>query len=171
MTAYLHHLLDISPLNWLDLLCLFIAASLIGLERQIKGKPVGMRTSILICLGTYVFIALGRSLPLGPGWGQDPTRVMGQVITGIGFLGAGVMFSRDGAVVGVTSAAAIWILAAIGAIVGMGHQWLGLKVSILSVLTLMGISWLESSFKGLQKGVYEHLYSRIQDPSEPPEDP
>lgn len=89
--------------------------TIIGLERQWRGKPAGIRTSILICLGTTLFIRLSV---VHSGEYADPTRVLGQVVTGIGFLGAGVIFARGGTVVGITSAAVIWILASIGAMIG-----------------------------------------------------
>ena len=71
--------------------------AIIGLERQLKGKPVGVRTSSLITLGTYLFLSTAYLLQ---GQIVDPSRVVGQVITGIGFLGAGVMLAKEGAVVG-----------------------------------------------------------------------
>src|SRR5688500_4350974 len=83
----------------------------IGLERQIRGNAAGIRTSILICVGTQFFVALGASFG---GARVDPTRVLGQVVTGIGFLGGGVILARGPNVVGVASSAVIWVLAAIG---------------------------------------------------------
>ena len=93
---------SIAPLKWPGVLTTIVAGAIIGLERQIRGKPIGIRTAALICLGTYVFIAMSVSVGNGV---TDPSRVIGQVITGIGFLGAGVILSRDGMVLGVTSAA------------------------------------------------------------------
>ena len=135
-------LFDITPLAWQDVASCLAAASLIGLERQIHGKPIGIRTSSLICLGTYIFVVMGRSISSDH---IDPSRVVAQVITGVGFLGAGVMFSRDGSVVGVTSAAAIWILAAIGVTIGQGHAWLGIRIGVLTILLLTGVNLLEGS--------------------------
>ena len=97
---------------WVTVSAAVLCGGIVGLERQLRGKPAGVRTSILVCLGTAVFIHLGATQS-GPG--TDPTRVLGQLVTGIGFLGAGVMFSREGVVSGVTTAAVIWVLAAIGA--------------------------------------------------------
>ena len=77
---------DISPLSWEALLCCFLSGVVIGLERQLRGKPVGVRTSALICTGTYVFIAMTRYISTDA---TDPSRIIGQVVTGIGFLGAG----------------------------------------------------------------------------------
>ena len=79
-------LLDISPLDWTGVLSACLAGGIIGLERQLQGKPAGIRTSMLICLGSYLFVAVSNGLVNGAG---DPSRVVGQVITGIGFIGAG----------------------------------------------------------------------------------
>jgi putative Mg2+ transporter-C (MgtC) family protein len=147
-------LLAISPLRWESLLCCFLSAIVIGLERQLQGKPVGVRTSSLICMGTYIFIAMSRATFAGVG---DPARIVGQVITGIGFLGAGVMLAKDGIVVGVTSAAAIWILAAIGVIVGLGYPWLGVKIAVLAVVILVGVDFVENTFGFMQRGVHHKL--------------
>ena len=103
--------ISVAPLSWISLFACLLAGGIVGIERQWQGKPIGIRTSILICLGTYVFVAIGSVIVTGT---TDPTRIIGQVITGIGFLGAGVMLTRDGMVVGATSAASIWVLAAIG---------------------------------------------------------
>ncbi len=145
---------DISPLSWEALLCCFLSGVIIGLERQLRGKPVGVRTSALICTGTYVFIAMTQSISTGA---TDPSRIIGQVVTGIGFLGAGVILTRQGAVVGVTSASAIWVLAAIGVAIGLGYPWLGVKLAILTVIILVGVDVLESRFEVLQRGVHRKL--------------
>ncbi len=150
-------LLTISPLTWEALLCCFLSAFVIGLERQLQGKPVGVRTSSLICIGTYIFIAMSASVF---NEATDPSRIVGQVITGIGFLGAGVMLAKNGSVVGVTSASAIWILAAIGVTVGLGHAWLGVKMAILTVVILVGVNRLENTFEFMQRGVHHKLNRR-----------
>ncbi|MFC1765509.1 MgtC/SapB family protein [Planctomycetota bacterium] len=151
--------LNISPLTWNDIACCIIAAAVIGFERQVHGKPIGIRTSGLICLGTYLFVVMGQSIATDH---MDPSRIVGQVITGVGFLGAGIMFARNDTVVGVTSAAAIWILAAIGVTIGQGHAWLGVKIAVLTTLLLTGVNLLESSFSFLQQGVHRRLDRRRQ---------
>ena len=77
-----------SPVFWLRLGTAILCGGIIGLERQLRGKAAGIRTSILICLGTELFVTLGASFG---GDRVDPTRVLGQVVTGIGFLGGGVI--------------------------------------------------------------------------------
>ena len=78
----------------------------------------------------------------------------------IGLLGACVMMKRHGSVVGVTSAASIWILAAVGVIIGMGYNRLGVKIAILTVGILVGVNWLEDSFGFMQRGVHAKLEKR-----------
>ena len=111
-----------------------------GLERQMRGKPAGVRTSILICMGTAVFIRLGTSLSAAP---ADPTRVLGQLVTGVGFLGAGVMFSREGTIVGMTSAAVVWVLAAMGAAIGFELYSGAVALALVTVVILVGIDLIE----------------------------
>jgi putative Mg2+ transporter-C (MgtC) family protein len=129
-----------------------LCGGIVGLERQVRGKPAGVRTSILVCLGTAVFIHLGTAIS---GEGSDPTRVLGQLVTGIGFLGAGVMFAHQGVVTGVTTAAVIWVLAAIGAAIGLGRYEGALALALVTVAVLVGIELLESSVKWLTRGVHE----------------
>src|SRR3954464_12746440 len=90
---------------WLRIGTSVLCGGIVGLERQLRGKAAGIRTSILICLGTELFVSLGSSFA---GERVDPTRVLAQVVTGIGFLGGGVILAREGTVVGVPSAAVIW---------------------------------------------------------------
>ena len=90
----------------------------------------------------------------------DPSRVIGQVITGIGFLGAGVILSRDGMVLGVTSAAAIWVLAAIGVMIGLDKYGPALLIAFVVVGVLVGVDVLENSFHSLRKGVHRRLNDR-----------
>lgn len=151
--------IDISPLSWEALLCCFLSATIIGLERQLRGKPVGMRTSALICMGTYVFVAMGVCVTNEV---TDPSRVIGQVITGIGFLGAGVILARHGAIIGVTSASAIWVLAALGVVIGLGHHWLGVKLAVLTVVILVGVDLIERRFEFLQRGVHHNPLARLK---------
>lgn len=135
---------------WIPIVVAVLCAGLVGLERQIRGKPVGVRTSILICLSTSIFVQLGA----GFGEAADPTRVLGQVVTGVGFLGAGVILSREGVVTGVTTAAVIWVLAGIGASIGLGYFIAAAAFSMVTVAVLLGVDLLESSFRRLRRGAY-----------------
>ncbi|WP_324770897.1 MgtC/SapB family protein [Pokkaliibacter plantistimulans] len=146
-------LLDISPLDWTGVLSACLAGGIIGLERQLQGKPAGIRTSMLICLGSYLFVAVSNGLVNGAG---DPSRVVGQVITGIGFIGAGVIMNKEGILHGVTSASVIWVLAGIGVTIGLHDHGLGIKLAVLTVIILVGIDGFERRLKSLRKGVHVH---------------
>jgi len=135
---------------------------IIGFERQLRGKPSGLRTSILVCLGTTLFVKLGT---LVTGNGGDPARVLGQIVTGIGFLGAGVMFIHGSEVYGVTSASVIWILAAIGSAVGFGYFKAALSLSLLVVLLLTVIELLETSVECLVQGVHSRRHGDKNKPN------
>jgi putative Mg2+ transporter-C (MgtC) family protein len=140
-----------APAFWTVIAFAAVCGGIVGLERQVRGKPAGVRTSILVCLGTAVFVHLG-SLVAGPA--TDPTRVLGQLVTGVGFLGAGVMFSNQGVVQGVTTAAVIWVLAALGAAIGVGRYTEALALAVFTVAILIGVELLESSLKWLTRGVH-----------------
>ena len=145
-------LYSIDPLNWIAIGTTLLCGFIIGLERQLKGKPVGIRTSILITLGTYVFVVIASSVS---NTATDPSRAIGQVITGVGFLGAGVMLSRDGVVLGVTSAATIWALASLGVCIGTAHYSTAIKLAVLIVAVLVGVETLENYFQSLTRGVHQ----------------
>ncbi|MFT4825177.1 MAG: putative Mg2+ transporter-C (MgtC) family protein [Halioglobus sp.] len=151
-------LLSIQPYSWASIGTALFCGTIIGLERQLRGKPVGIRTSTLITLGTYIFISSSMfefgSLSGSARVVTDPSRVIGQVITGIGFLGAGVMLAKDGMVVGVTSAATIWVLASIGVSISIGQLGAAIKLSFISVLILYGIDFLEENTKAFSRGVH-----------------
>jgi len=141
---------------------------IVGLERQLRGKPAGIRTCSLICLGTTLFVYLGAGMDTEHG---DPARVLGQVVTGIGFLGAGVIMTRNGLLTGVTSAAVIWLLAAVGSAVGLGRYGAALTLAVVSVAVLVGVEQLEHAFSSLRRGVHggvEGTDSEDGGPSIPP---
>lgn len=152
-------LFDISPYDWKSIFTALFCGGVIGLERQVRGKPVGIRTASLITVGTYLFLATSFRFQAEI---MDPSRVVGQVITGVGFLGAGVMMSRDGSVTGVTSAASIWVLAALGVVVASDHHLAAIKLSLLVVGILYGIEFLEKRFKALSGGVHATFRSSIE---------
>lgn len=129
-----------------------LCGGIVGFERQLRGKAIGIRTGILICLATQVFVRLSVTLDTSD---TDSTRVIGQVVTGVGFLGAGVILARGGAITGVTSAAVVWMLAAIGSTIGVGRPVEGLVLSFLVVAILTGVRLLESAFKRLRGGYDE----------------
>lgn len=140
-----------APLFWKTVGLAVACGAIIGLERQLRGKAAGVRTSCLICLGTATFVHLGVSVAGPEG---DPARVIGQVVTGVGFLGAGVMLTRAGVVHGVTTASVIWMLAAIGATIGAGHFAAAATLSAVTLAILVGIDLLESRLQALTRGVH-----------------
>jgi putative Mg2+ transporter-C (MgtC) family protein len=100
-----------------------ICGGLIGLEREMKHKPAGLRTNILICLGATLFTTLSVLIAqhAEPGHPSDPARIAAQVVSGVGFLGGGMIMQSGGAVSGLTSAATVWVVAAIGVCIGLGY--------------------------------------------------
>lgn len=146
------HFDPLAPAFWTVVGVATLCGGIVGLERQVRGKPAGVRTSILVCLGTSVYIHLASAIS---GEGADPTRVLGQLVTGIGFLGAGVMFSRAGVVTGVTTAAVIWVLAAIGAAIGLGRYDGAIALAMVTVVILVGVELLETSVRWLTRGVHK----------------
>ncbi len=147
-------LLLIEPYRWTSIGACILCGMIIGFERQLRGKPVGIRTSSLIVLGTYVFIASSMAIATEV---SDPSRIIGQVVTGIGFLGAGVMMAKEGVVVGVTSAATIWALAAIGVCIAVISSFDAIKLSIVVVAILYGVDMLESYSSAFTRGVHSRL--------------
>jgi len=128
----------------LDLLFKLAASVLlggaIGLERQISGKAAGLRTNILICLGSALVMDLSMHLAGPDGRSGDPARIAAQVVTGIGFIGAGTIMQSKGIIHGLTSAATIWVVAAIGLTIGAGYyiEGFGTAIVVLIVLSALG---------------------------------
>ncbi|MBI2107515.1 MgtC/SapB family protein [Candidatus Woesearchaeota archaeon] len=115
-----------------------IAGGLIGLEREIVHKPAGIRTHMLVCLGSALFILVAvQEMP------DESARVMAGIATGIGFLGAGTIFMAKNAVHGLTTAASIWAVAAVGLTLGLGYYIIALisVVLIAAVLQLNRIKF------------------------------
>lgn len=129
----------------LDLLGAVLLAVLcggaVGLERELRGKAAGLRTNILICVGATLFTQLSIDLAGARG---DPARLAAQIVTGVGFIGAGTILHSRGAVTGLTSAATIWVVAAIGVALGSGAVLEGAGVTLLLVLVLRGLGWAEA---------------------------
>src|SRR2546421_5065916 len=112
----------------------------IGLERELGGKPAGLRTNILICIGSVLYTKLSITMAAGT---ADPTRVAAQIVTGVGFIGAGTILHARGAVVGLTSAATIWVVAAIGVALGAAFYWEAAGTTLLVLLVLQGLGRVE----------------------------
>ncbi len=121
---------------------LLLCSGMIGLERQLSKKPAGIRTSILIALGSMLFVKYSV-LAGSMAHNADPARVMGQVVSGIGFLGAGTIMNREGLVAGLTTASTIWVQAAIGSIIALGYFFDAFIFSLIVLFVLQGVSKLE----------------------------
>lgn len=118
-----------------------VCGGAVGLERELRGKAAGLRTNILICVGAALFTQLSIELADS---GGDPGRLAAQIVTGVGFIGAGTILHSRGAVTGLTSAATIWVVAAIGVALGSGAVLEGVGVTLLLLLVLRGLGWLET---------------------------
>lgn len=129
----LHRVLPAPYLGVLVSLAATFCGAAIGIERGKREKPAGLRSMMLICLGASVFTQAGFMLG-GPG--ADASRVAANVVTGVGFLGAGAILHGRGQVVGFTTGAAIWAVAAIGVVVGAGYVVAGVFFTLIAVLTL-----------------------------------
>jgi putative Mg2+ transporter-C (MgtC) family protein len=120
----------------------------IGFEREFRDQPAGFRTHILVSLGAALFTMAGAygvaSFVGAGGVSFDPTRIAAQVVTGIGFLGAGAILSHGLTVRGLTTAAALWVTAAIGVAVGLGYYAGALATSIATVVALVLLKPVET---------------------------
>lgn len=119
-----------------------LCGTIVGLERESKGKPAGVRTLVLISLGSSLYVHISLLMAGSHG---DPARVAAQIVTGIGFLGAGAILQKSelGYVAGLTTAASIWVTAAIGMIVGAGHFVTAVAAVLITVLALRLLHDLE----------------------------
>ena len=134
-----------------DVLSIILAVGLgavVGLEREIRGKAAGLRTNVLICLGAAVFTIISARMA----GGQEPiTRIAAQIVTGIGFLGAGAIIQDRGSVHGLTTAATIWLVASIGMACGAGLYKFATVSTIIAIVVLFGFEHLEQPFKRYAK--------------------
>jgi len=130
-------------MSWEQIVPLLLAAGLgglIGLERQLHDKPAGLRTNILICLGAAVFTLVSK---LMAGENGETTRITAQVVTGIGFLGAGAIIREPKGVHGLTTAATIWLVASIGVACGAGLYGLAIAATIICGGVLLIARWTD----------------------------
>ena len=127
-----------------------ILGGVIGLEREIAGKPAGLRTNILICIGAALLTDVSIQITTGklPGTQLgDPSRLAAQIVSGIGFIGAGTIMQARGTVTGLTSAATIWVVAAIGITIGAGQYLEAAGAGLLVALVLAGLGTLEHKLR------------------------
>ena len=127
-----------------------VLGALVGIDREYRAKEAGFRTHFLVALGSALFMIVseyGFEDILGKeGVGLDPSRIASQVVTGIGFLGAGTIIIQKLFVRGLTTAAGIWTTAAVGLAVGAGQYWLGISATLLTLLGLEGLGYMFRNF-------------------------
>ena len=133
------------------LLVAMLLGGVVGMERQARGREAGLRTNILVCLGSAALIVAFQKLSLEINMGaesairMDPARAAAGVITGIGFLGAGTIVKSKDFVRGLTTAASIWVVSAIGVTVGLGEYVISLVLTLLVLLALFAFHRLPIS--------------------------
>lgn len=143
---------------------LVLAAALgavIGFEREWRDRTAGLRTHMLVCLGAAVFTLVSaygfsewyESVPSGQRSTivSDPTRIAAQIVTGIGFLGAGAIFRSDDGVKGLTTAASLWMMAAIGLSTGAGYYALAVAATLLMLLVLVALRQVSGRIKRMNR--------------------
>ena len=128
----------------IKLLLAVFAGGVIGLERELKRKPAGLRTNILICVSATLLMITSRHIGGGAPY-TDPARLVAQVIAGVGFLGAGVILRSRGSVTGLTTAATIFAVTAIGITIGDGMFGVAIAVTVLIVVILVALGYVEGA--------------------------
>ncbi|HET6409235.1 MAG TPA: MgtC/SapB family protein [Chthoniobacteraceae bacterium] len=148
------------PSPWVQILLAPMAAicgGVVGMEREVHEKPAGLRTMSLVCLGSCIFTIAGFSFTTTTG---DSGRVAAQIVTGIGFLGGGMLLRGPGGITGVTTAATVWVVAAMGIVVGSGHGIGGIALAglIVAVLRAVGV-WEQTRFGGADELVLSIVFN------------
>ncbi len=114
-----------------------LLGGVIGFERDVHGRAAGLRTHILVSVGASLFTLISINLVSGQGLAGDPGRIAAQVVSGIGFLGAGTIFMAQKKISGLTTAASVWNVACLGLLVGFGYTWMGLFIGTLITIVLL----------------------------------
>jgi len=127
------------------LLVATICGLIIGYDREVKGKVAGIRTNILICAGSTIFTL--TSVILGQLSTSDPSRILSTIVTGTGFLGAGLIMKNENTITGITTSAFIWVISAIGILCGLGSIITPIALSIGLVITTKLFEKVEKRIK------------------------
>ncbi len=141
----------------LRLLCAMIVGTLIGLEREYTHRPAGLRTHILVALGACVASIMGEMIFHHYTANADPARLSAQVITGVGFLGAGTILKEGASVKGLTTAASVWAVACLGIAAGFGYYALAILGMLFILITLTLVEGLQHRF--IRSGGSEERYT------------
>jgi putative Mg2+ transporter-C (MgtC) family protein len=153
-------------LSWLDALVRIVVAAglggVVGLERELDEKAAGLRTHMLVAVGSALFTLVGAyGFSDFPSRTIDPTRVAAQVVTGIGFLGAGLIFRQGFTIRGLTTAASLWLVAAIGMAAGAGF-WKGAVIAtIVALVSLRPLEWMKGV--AIPQRAAAHLVVELKD--------
>jgi putative Mg2+ transporter-C (MgtC) family protein len=129
-----------------------VLCGIIGIEREVRQKPAGVRTNALIGLGAAAMTLAGLYISLNWPTAGAPDRIASIVVQGIGFLGAGVIIQTSGAVHGLTTAATMWVVAGIGIAVGFGFYQIALVTTVLAIVLLAIFGPLDARLLGTENG-------------------
>jgi putative Mg2+ transporter-C (MgtC) family protein len=144
-----------------------LLGGIIGFEREVSGKPAGLRTNILICVGAALLMDLSINVGIADGRRiGDPARIAAQIVSGVGFLGAGTIMQSQGMVTGLTSAATIWVVAAIGMTIGAGQYIEGIGAGLLVTFVLAGLGSLEHWVRRARRVASATIRARVDTPIE-----
>lgn len=146
---------------WIKLVLAVVCGAAIGFEREIHDKPAGLRTNMLICVGSTLITMVSLHVALTYAERQvniaDPGRIAAQIVSGVGFLGAGTIIQARGSVHGLTTAATIWVMAGVGLAVGAGAYEAALVTTVILLVTLAILGWLERHLTPRRRLVYFHV--------------
>lgn len=144
----------------IKLLLAILLGGLIGIEREFRDKAAGFRTIIFICIGATLFTIFSVRLSTT----GDPGRIAANIVTGVGFLGAGVLLRNEGRILGLTTAAIVWLTAAIGMGIGSGEYMLAITTSILMLFVLWVFPRVEAFInKHREERIYEITFTGGQE--------
>jgi putative Mg2+ transporter-C (MgtC) family protein len=147
----------------MKLLLAMLCGGAIGFERELSRKAAGLRTNVLICVGAAVYMIVSRHIGGGAAY-TDPARLVAQVVTGIGFLGAGVILQSRGSVTGLTTAATIFVVGAVGIGIGDGLFGLAVFTTLLIIAVLVVLRRVESAV--IKRHRLFHYTLSTRDPAE-----
>src|SRR6267142_2403806 len=137
------------------LLLAAVLGGIIGIEREMRDKPAGLRTNILICVGSTLFMSISTAF--------GDTRIGAQIISGIGFLGAGAVLHSHGIVFGLTTAATIWVVAGVGMALGSGMYLVAVFATAMSLVTLYFLSFVEDKIQGRKSFSYDLIVTDLNE--------